>query len=236
MAASGAQDAGNPGEASQAMARGLVKPLNQAVISGEIPAKIISIPFKGGEAFKKDDTLIKFDCAIYRAQLASASADLDAKTRIHKNKKQLLSYNAASDIEVQLAMAEMKQASALLQAEKIRVERCVIKAPYSGRVIEVLANEHESIDAQTKLLSILNDEELEIELIVPSNWLGWLKNGDKFDFNVDETGKKYSASVSRIGAAVDPVSQTIRLTGVFDDLSKDILSGMSGTAYFRSMH
>ena len=72
----------------------------------------------------------------------------------------------------------MKQASAILKAEKIRVERCTIKAPYSGRIVEVLANEYESVDADTKLLSILNDKALEIELIVPSKWLGWLKNGD----------------------------------------------------------
>jgi len=231
-----AEDSDPVDDRLQETIRGLVAPQNKAVISSEIPAKVIDIPFKDGEAFRKNDVLIKFDCSLYFAQLASASARRDAKTKRYKNNKELLSYNATSDIEVELSRAEMKQAEADYKIENYRVNRCTIKAPYSGRIIEVLTNEHESVDMQTKLLSVLSDEQLEIELIVPSIWLGWLKKGEAFNFLVDETGQKYPASISRIGAMVDPVSQTIRVTGLFDKLSEDILSGMSGTAYFNTVN
>ena len=59
---------------SEEIIRGLVKPQKKTVISSEIPAKIINIPFKDGEAFKQGDLLIKFDCSLYYAQLASANA------------------------------------------------------------------------------------------------------------------------------------------------------------------
>jgi len=215
--------------------RGLVKPQKKTVISSEIPAKIINIPFKDGEAFKQGDLLIKFDCSLYHAQLASANAEHEARIKRYENNEELLSFAATSNIEVELSKAEMKKAEADVQVAKLRVKRCAIKAPYSGRVIDVLANEYESVDMETQLLSILNDKQLEIELIVPSKWLGWLKKGEVFDFLIDETNQKYPAKISRIGAVVDPVSQTIRVIGLFDASSEDILSGMSGTAFFNSL-
>lgn len=220
---------------SEETIRGLVKPQKKTVISSEIPAKIINIPFKDGEAFKQGDLLIKFDCSLYYAQLAAANAEHEAKTKRYENNEELLSFAATSNIEVELSKAEMKKAEAEVQVANLRVKRCAIKAPYSGRIIDVLANEYESVDMEVELLSILNDRQLEIELIVPSKWLGWLRKGEVFDFLVDETNQKYPAKISRIGAVVDPVSQTIRVTGLFDAPSKDILSGMSGTAFFNSI-
>lgn len=212
--------------------RGLIKPQNQAVISSEVTAKVIRIPFRSGEAFAKGDTLVEFDCALYRAQLDAALADRDAKTKEYQNAEQLLSYKGTSPIEVEIARSEMKQAEARAEIESIKVKACAIKAPYSGRVVEVQTNEHESVNMGAELLSVLSDEQLEIELIVPSTWLGWLKKGDAFEFHIDETNTTYPARVSRIGAMVDPISQTLQVVGSFNESHEDVLSGMSGSAAF----
>jgi membrane fusion protein (multidrug efflux system) len=214
--------------------RGLIKPVEKAIISSEIVGKIDSIPFKSGDAFKKGDTLVSFDCSFYRADLASAEAAYQSKQNIYENNKQLLALNAMSDIDVSISKAEMEMARAERTMRAIRVNQCKIKAPYSGRIIEVAINEHETVPADKEILSILNDSELEIELIVPSNWLNWLSVGETFSFLIDETGKTLDAKVSKTGAVVDPVSQTIKLIGKFEDEQLDgVLSGMSGTAQFK---
>jgi len=213
--------------------RGLIKPVEKAVISSEIDAKIKDIPFKSGDSFKKGDLLVGFDCSFYRADLASAEASYKSRQHVFENNKQLLALNAISDIDVSISESEMQVARAERTMKAVRVNQCKIKAPYSGRVIEVASNEHETVQMDKEILSILNDLNLEIELIVPSNWLIWLKTGDSFSFIIDETGKAVDASVFKIGAVVDPVSQTIKLKGKFegDDL-EGVLSGMSGTAQF----
>ena len=101
-------------------------------------------------------------------------------------------------------------------------------------MIEVAVNEHETVPSDKEILSILNDNDLEIELIVPSNWLNWLTVGESFSFQIDETGKTFDAKVNKMGAVVDPVSQTIKLIGKFNNKQLDgVLSGMSGTAQFK---
>ena len=217
--------------------RGLIKPVEKAIISSEIAGKINSISFKSGEAFKKGELLVSFDCSFYRADMASAEAAYKSKQKVYENNKQLLALNAISDIDVDISKSEVEMARAERTMRAIRVNQCKIKAPYDGRVIELAVNEHERVPADKEILSILNDKNLEIELIVPSNWLNWLTVGEAFAFQVDETGKTLDAKVSKMGAVVDPVSQTIKLIGKFDDQQlTGVLSGMSGTALFKQQN
>ena len=67
---------------------------------------------------------------------------------------------------------------------------------------------------------------------MPSRWLRWVSTGTEFEFDVDELGQKFKAKVARLGAKVDAVSQTIKLTGVFVTRPGAVLAGMSGTARF----
>ncbi len=75
---------------------------------------------------------------------------------------------------------------------------------------------------------------LEVEAIVPSKWLSWLKPKQSFQFVIDETGAEVSVRIVRLGAVVDPISQTIKVYGVLDEKNNLVLPGMSGTATFHN--
>ena len=212
--------------------RGLVKPTTTAVLSSEIAAKIKNFPLQEGDTFKKDDLLVEFDCSYHWAQLAVAKAELEANTLQLENQQQLLKLSAGSKIEVDLSAVEVKKAKANVRLNNINASRCKIKAPYKGRVIETFVNQYESVGKDQELISVLNDDELEIEVIVPSSWISWLKPGIDFQFKVDETGAVHNVQIKQVGAVVDPVSQTIPVMAVFQD-KVEVLSGMSGTASFQ---
>jgi RND family efflux transporter MFP subunit len=235
-AAAQAQDeantAGVTNTADGLTVRGLIKPVQEAMISSQISARITSMPFRPGDRFKKGDVLVGFDCAFYIADLASKEAEHESRKKKFENNKQLLALNATSEIEVSISESDVEIAGAEMRMRAIKAEECKIKAPYNGRVIDVIANEYETVAQDKELLSILNDQNLEIELIVPSNWLIWLKPDQSFVFLVDETGSEYKAKITKIGAVIDPVSQTIKLTGTIEGDAKQVLAGMSGTARF----
>ena len=67
---------------------------------------------------------------------------------------------------------------------------------------------------------------------MPSYWLRTIASGTAFKFAVDELGVVHDGKIVRIGAAVDPVSQTIKIVGVFIVRPENVLSGMSGNATF----
>lgn len=221
------------GSENESSVRGLVKPTQTAILSSGIGGRIKRIPFKSGDFFKKGNLLVEFDCDLYRADLLVAQANYDSKVKVHENNNKLWRLDAISDIEVSLSESDMKVADAEKQIKNIRVDQCSITAPFSGRVIDVLVNEYETVPENQELLSILNDKELEVELIVSSVWLSELDIGTSFEFLVDETEDVISGEISKISSTVDPVSQTVKLTGQFIDNTESLLSGMSGDVHFK---
>lgn len=212
--------------------RGVVKARTEAVISSQIDARLIELPFQLGDSFEKGDTLVAFDCAMYEAELAAARAELRSSQKTHENNLELSQLDAIGSLEVELSQAEAEKSRAKVLVAQVHTRRCTIKAPYAGRVVATNVNVFESVRASQELLRILDDRSLELELIVPSRWVRWLEAGTGFQFRVDETAEEIPAKVLRVGAAADPVSQTIRLQAGFPDATGKLLAGMSGTAVF----
>ena len=218
---------------SEQEARGLINPTAQATLSSEILARIKALPYRNGERFKKGALLVEFDCGAYHAEVAVAAATHERENKRLENLRRLASLSAASELEVAIAEAEVKKAAAEIRLARVNTQRCKLMAPYDGVVVERLAEEHESVGPQTEVLSILAIGDPEIEIIVPSEWLRWIKKDIPFQFLIDETGERLAAGLTRVGASIDPVSQTIRVIGRFQHPPiEGIIAGMSGTAIF----
>jgi len=78
------------------------------------------------------------------------------------------------------------------------------------------------------LLDIIDDSVLELEFLLPSTWLSWLRVGGTFQVQIDETRKTYPARFIRIGARVDPVSQSIKVAAAIHGKFPELMAGMSG--------
>ncbi|HMS83312.1 MAG TPA: efflux RND transporter periplasmic adaptor subunit [Nitrospira sp.] len=214
------------------VARGIVKAVSQAVLYAQIQGRVNQVPYKEGQRFVKGATLVQLECDKYQAELAAAAAEHEGKSKTFQNNKELAKLNAVSTLDLEVSEADAQKAGAARRIAEINVRGCHLAAPFGGRIVDVMVHEHENVFPNDKLLSVLDDTSLEIELVLPSMALTWLKRQARFTFIVDETGKGYSAKVKEIGAAVDAASQTVKVTGVFDTLPKNVLSGMSGSAQF----
>jgi membrane fusion protein (multidrug efflux system) len=98
--------------------------------------------------------------------------------------------------------------------------------------VQRLAANHQFVNAGTPLLSLVDTSAIEVRLIVPSRWLSWVKPGTPFQVRLDDLGKTVDAKVSRVGARIDPVSQSVDLIAVVSGSTDGLLPGMSGWASF----
>jgi len=215
--------------------RGVVKATAQATLASQVQGRISRLPFKEGQRFKKGALLVALDCSKYEAELASAQAEHRGKKKTHENNLHLAKHQAVGTLEVEISEADADKAFAAVQAARVNVNGCTVRAPFPGRVVKTIVNEHENVFPNDQLISLLDDSLLEIELILPSKSLAWLKVGTPFEYAVDETGIRYSAVVQDIGANVDPASQTVKVKGSFRKQPDHVLAGMSGTASFREL-
>ncbi|MDE2445571.1 MAG: efflux RND transporter periplasmic adaptor subunit [Alphaproteobacteria bacterium] len=218
--------------AEDAKARGVVKALTEATIAMDYAARIDKLPVLEGQAFKVGQLLIAFDCRRYQSEVAAARAAAHAAGLVYSNNKKLADRGAMGSNEVEISMAQLVKAKAEADALAARTGSCSFKAPFDGRMVQRIAQEHESPAPNQPLIKIVDTSKLEIETIVPSKWLNWMKLGATFQFSIDETGQTVSAKIVRVGAMVDAVSQTIKAFGVLVGDNNSVLPGMSGTATF----
>ena len=218
--------------ASEFDARGVVMPNAEITLGAGVAAKIKLMPFKAGQSFRKGESLVVFDCARQLADLRGAKATFGKTISFYDGKKRLKSRGAAGGQEVREAAADVATARATVDGLQEVLSLCKIDAPFNGRVVERHAETHEIPAANAPIMTVVDDSALELDLIVPSTWLRWVQKGTNFEFAVDELGRSYKARVDRLGAKVDAVSQTIKITGVFATRPSNVLAGMSGTAKF----
>ena len=212
--------------------RALVVASQEAVLSSELAARIKNIAVKEMQRFQKGDLLIQFDCSLYEAQKDVVSANANGALIKLKSDEQMLQMRSIGKYELELSISEYEKAKSELRIAELNVERCQIKAPFDGAVEEVVVNTFETIQPQVELMKIIQTDILELEMVVSSEWISWLTIGHPIKVYIDEIQKEFNASVSGIGANVDPVSQTIQLKGTITNTSPALLPGMSGRVVF----
>jgi RND family efflux transporter MFP subunit len=208
--------------------RAQLMPRRYTTLAAEIGAKISRLPVAEGSSFRQGETLIGFDCSLQQAQLNKAKAALQAAEKTWGANRRLNELNAVGKVELEVSEAEAGKARAEVASNQALIAKCAIAAPFPGRVAEQKVREQQFVQPGQPLLEIIDDSVLELEFIVPSKWLAWLKLNHSFQVRIDETNRSYPAKVLRIGARVDPVSQSVKISAAIDGKFPELIAGMSG--------
>lgn len=221
-----------PGQKLQA--RGIIIAKHQPVISSELSARVEKVPFREGEYFKKGQLLVSFNKELLSAQKDKAEAELDGALQTLENNKDLERLESIGSLDVSLAEVKVKGRRAEVEMTHIALNRCQIKAPFNGRIVALLIDEHESVAPNQKLLEIVSTEQLLVEVMAPSNWLTWLSPGQLFFVKIDALSIETEAEIISVGAVVDPVSGMIKFQGQLVGDTTGLLPGMMATTLFNA--
>ena len=183
-----------------------------------------------GASFKKDELLVEFDCGEEVAGLAGARAAHGLAEKTVEVNRRMDELGTTSVMKVAVAEAKAAEARSELEVAEVKVSRCKIVAPFSGRVAELSVQQHQFVERGEQLMRIVDPSRLEVEMIVPSRWLTWLRPGHRSLLALDETGKSHKAEVTGIGAWIDPVSQSVKIVARFAERDARLIPGMSGRA------
>lgn len=206
--------------------------LNDLVVSSEVAARIERITVRDGDAFRSGALLVSFDCRTLEAQLEKSMATRDGARHHMETVQRLAELDSVGKLEADQARAKARETAADVQMVQSTLGKCRIFAPFAGRVVQRMASDHQFVNAGTPLLSLVDTRAIEVRLIVPSRWLAWLKGGSSFQVRLDDLEKTVDAKVKRIGARVDPISQSVELVAMVTGSTAGLLPGMSGWATF----
>ncbi len=207
--------------------------VNEATFSSKLASSIENIFFRPGETFKKDDVLIAFDCEEIQLELDKAKADFKLSEAVLKSTKDLRKLNSASNLEVAKAEGEHERNIAQVRLLQFKEKQCKLTAPYDGETIVQEVNAHETVKIGDPLLTIVNNQSLEVEIYAPSIWLKDIHIGSSFQLHLDEFSldKTFHGVVTQIVDRIDPASQSALIYGRLQN-NTGLFAGMSGVAQF----
>jgi membrane fusion protein (multidrug efflux system) len=212
--------------------RVLLAPELETTLVAQTAARIDRLDATLGQPVAKGKVLVGFECGEAQARLRMAEAEQAAAQDALTGKLGLKKLDAAGDLEVSTAQANVDRAKGAVSLARSQAGYCTVTAPFAGRIARVHVRQYQGVAAGAPLVDLVGDGPLKLRLNVPSTYLRQLRTGTTFDVAVNETGKTYAAKVTAINARVDAVAQTVELEARIDGRPPELLAGMSGVARF----
>jgi len=204
---------------------------DEAVLSAQMPGRIVKINVGLGDTFVANAVLVEFDCAERVAQLNAAKAEFLGARETHLAKLRLQGLGAAGELEVTMAAAAASKAGAQVNLIESQIAYCKVAAPYDGRVAKLRAKNSETVNQGQPLLEIVNAGGLKATMNVPASYRQWLQQGAPVRLRTRD-GRVYTAQVSRLNARIDGVSQTLEVEATVDKPGHELIPGMVLNAEF----
>ena len=159
-------------------------------------AKIVN--FEVGQRVKKGDVLVQIDSDILDAQINASKSSVNMyKVQLQNAKKNFERYSALLEkksiaqkvfddakVEYDVANENLISSNAKLNELTIQKSKKVIKAPYSGVIVDKNININEWLSVGSSVATIVNTQEIEVIFNLPITFIGGLKAGDIYDINI----------------------------------------------------
>lgn len=215
-------------------------PVREAEIVSRIDGTVRNCALKMGDSFKKGDLIMQIDDSRHRIELARAQArERDAKIQAKFAQETYLSYkklfeeNIQSHNELARRKAEADSlqtrigiASADVAEAQLMLGYCVFKAPFAGRLEQMLCHEHETVRAGQPVFRIIDDSALLAVMNLPQEFPVKVGKQLKMSFrngNVSVTGRVYE-----ISPRADHRSGTVEVKALVNNSKRTLSAGMVG--------
>ena len=200
-------------------------PFREAVISPRLESTVMQCHFKIGESFSKDAVLLSLDDSKYLLKARQMKNQLQFAEALLADKKELRKGNFASDFELKKAEYEYQSAKIAFDDAMLSLDLCKIRAPFAGKIVEILKKEFETVRSGEALLKIIDDSKLLAVMNIPADRA--VKTGDPISILLDDK-RTVTGTIHEISPQRDHRTGTIRIRVIIDNLSGSLRAGMTG--------
>jgi RND family efflux transporter MFP subunit len=203
---------------------GAVEARFRSTVSSQVAARIEELPFDVDDFVERGDVIVRFRNLTAAADLQQAEAAFrEAKARreeassSYNRIKQLFSQDRVSKADMDRSTADLQSAEARVAAAegallgaKERMENTLVRAPFSGIVVERHAELGEMATVGMPLMTGLSLEHLRVVVDVPQSDIGALRRDARAWVELPDGGSLEAEEV-RIFPYADPSTHTFRV-------------------------
>ncbi|GAB5404683.1 MAG: hypothetical protein Aurels2KO_29140 [Aureliella sp.] len=225
--------------------QGFSQPIREAMVASPISGIVQQRVAREGQTVAKDELLVRLDSRVYEARLMSARvtahakgeldiarAELEVRISRQARLEELAKRNHATEVELTQAGGEVAIARANLQRAQDRqaqqdaecrrleaeLEQHLIRAPFSGVVVELAKELGEYVGAgDVGVAKIADLSELSVEFMLPRSLRSKVKLDDEVKVVFTSSRKKLAGRVTFISPYPNGDSGTYMLKVIVDN-------------------
>lgn len=205
----------------------------EANITFKVSGKLENLPVKEGMQVKKGDVIAKLDQNDYRFAYEKTLATFNQNKSAYKRAVELIKNKYISQADFDRKTKAYEVAKADLNIARTNLEYTTLKAPFSGTIAKVYADNYQNIQVKEQIVTLQNLDFLDIKVFVPENKIIHLNNIKSLDIKVvfdANPAKSYKATLSELANKADPSTQTYEATVRLPrPANLNVLPGMTAT-------
>ena len=208
-------------------ATGQIEPLQSIELRPEVDGRLVEIMVREGALVTQGTPLFKVDDAELKAQVARAQADRDLAQQALTRTRALLADKAAAPADVERAEAQMRSTQAGLDLLQLRLDRTVVRAPFTGVAGQRLASLGDYVNNSTRLITLQTVNPQRAAFQVPERYADQLKVGQRVLFRVAAlAGRDFIGTVDFVDPRVQLPSRSITIKALVANPRRELASGM----------
>lgn len=206
---------------------GSLVPNEEVDIAGEIAGKVASINFKEGAQVKKGDVLVKVNDDDLQAQLKRYEFQEENIRKKLDRQRILFQKEAVSGEMFDQVQTEYNVLLSDIEILKVKIDRCKIKAPFSGAIGIRSVSEGSYLQVGSKIARMVDYNTLKLEFAIPEKYINLPLVGSNVYFTGKADEKRYTAQIYAMEPKVEENTRSIILRAVFNNSGGNLRPGMS---------
>lgn len=190
---------------------GVIEAIHRATVSAQTSGRVVEVMFDVDDYVNKGDVLLRFRDTDQRAALMSAEARHTEAESEYRRIKDIFSKQLVAKSTFDRAEATYKTARASLEQAQEQLRHTVVRAPYSGIVMQRHIEVGESANPGQPLMTGLSLERLRVVADVPQAYITTLRNLAKARVLVGHDTISLASDKLTISPYADAQSHTFKM-------------------------
>lgn len=208
------------------LATGTIEAIQSIELRPEIQGRLTEILMREGSEVEAGAPLFKVDDAELTALVAQLTAERDRATQALERTKDLIEQNAASEADLEEAEANARSREAQLAIQQVRLERTVVRAPFSGVVGARFVSLGDYVSSSTRLTTLQTVDPQRAAFQVPERFAERLAVGQRVTFSVAATEHEFTGVVDFVDPVVQVPARTILIKARVPNRQRLLKPGM----------
>lgn len=215
--------------------QGVVEADKSVMLNAEAQGSVRAIYAKEGETVKKGQTILAIDTDILDNQIAEAESSLSLTKTLFEKQKKLWNQNIGSEVEYLQSRNNYISLKSKLDALYAQRNKSVVKAPFTGKIDEVMPKIGEAVGPGSPVVRLVNSDNLKVKSEISERYVGEISKGSLMKMEIPGAGET-ELELDYVGAYINPANRTFKVHSNINNKNGRLLPNMVANLKIRDFY